>query len=223
MIGLKRTTQPPASTDLEGGSEEEIEALRAQFERQHYVRLRGFLGPALLEEVVARMDESRLRPHQDEGIGEEARDKAGAAFNLLMFAVNDPRLFELVSRITGRTPINFFQGRVYRLDPAEGHHDSWHDDLAPSRLAAMSVNLSARPYDGGALQIRDRHTAEVLHEVDNRGAGDAVIFHIAENLQHRVTPIVGSAPRTAFAGWFQSSPSWVSLLEGGEPARPSGV
>jgi hypothetical protein len=43
----------------------------------------------------------------------------------------------------------------------------------------------------------------MLAEVANTGPGSALIFRIAEELQHRISDMEGDEPKTAFAGWFR--------------------
>jgi hypothetical protein len=87
---------------------------------------------------------------------------------------------------------------------------TWHDDMANDRKIALSINLSDARYHGGTLQIRERPRG-VGEAVPNLGFGDAIIFRVAEHLEHRVTPIVGKLPKTALSGWFCSRPRYTSL------------
>ena len=70
----------------------------------------------------------------------------------------------------------------------------------------------ARGGMGAILEIRDRETRTVLHRASNPVAGDAVIFRLSPELQHRVTPVTGETPRTAFAGWYQTAPDIQDVL-----------
>jgi predicted 2-oxoglutarate/Fe(II)-dependent dioxygenase YbiX len=78
--------------------------------------------------------------------------------------------------------------------------------MIQNRRVAMSVNLEPAPYEGGVLQIRRRENEAIIAEVENVGAGDAILFRIDAALQHRVTAVT-SGVKTAFAGWFRSAPS----------------
>jgi hypothetical protein len=162
-----------------------------------------------------------------EGIGSEACLGANSPMlGLLWLLVNDDRLFRVVEAVTGCPHIGSFHGRVYRFTESPSHHDSWHDDLADNRLIAMSINLSSEAYDGGVLQIRDSTSGEILHEESNTGLGDALIFRLAPGLQHQVTNVSGSRPKTAFAGWFKSAPDFKALLRDasrGDQADLAGV
>ena len=77
---------------------------------------------------------------------------------------------------------------------------------AKGRLVGLSINLTARPYEGGLLQIRDANTEVILAEKANTGYGDAMIFRISPGLEHQVTPVTSDTPRLVLAGWFSSGP-----------------
>jgi len=213
MIAVGRSG--PGLLHLARGSAREREALRREFERRNCVVLRGFLQPELFKEVTERVGQARFHVRDHGHIGTEECMEPGGALALALFAANDPRLFELARDLTGCGPIGCFDGRVYRMDPAQGHYDSWHSDMADNRLLAMSVNLTREPYQGGILEIRDQRSGEVTARVDDVAPGDAVMFRIAEHLRHRVSAVTGSVRRVAFAGWFKSAPSFSSVLAGG--------
>lgn len=138
---------------------------------------------------------------------------SGTLFSVLLFCVNDPRLFRVVERITGLSPLRCFEGRIYRLDAA-GTYDSWHSDVGAARLVGMSVNLSPAPYEGGTFQIRHVDRPDAVREHPNLELGGAILFRISEQLRHQVTPVTSAAPKTAFAGWFRSEPDFQDVLAG---------
>jgi hypothetical protein len=96
---------------------------------------------------------------------------------------------------------------------ASSHIVSWHEDMLENRIVGMSLNLSRRTFAGSAFQLRNRDSKQILYEVANTGCGDAIIFRLADHLQHRNTQVTGSGPKTAFAGWFRSDQpdyhSWI--------------
>jgi hypothetical protein len=120
--------------------------------------------------------------------------------------MNDRRLFELVEEITGCGPIGSFTGRLYRMMPQRNDYASWHDDLAYHRLVAISINVSTGAYLGGILQIRNRESGVIISEVQNIQPGDAIVFRLSPDLEHRVTEVSGGVSRTAYSGWFCSQP-----------------
>jgi hypothetical protein len=195
--------------------------LREQFARGHHLRLPGFVEPSLLRLLAREIERSEFYERSHEGIGSNKelcmrnRSTAGGLLHLLL---NGTGLFSLVEEIAGCAAIGCFQGRVYRMTPGYGHHDAWHSDVGEHRLVAMSINLSRVPYQGGVLQIRHRNSSRILREVPNTGFGDAILFRIAADLEHRITDVAGAVSKTAFAGWFQSEPTFRSVLS---QARPS--
>jgi hypothetical protein len=201
-------------------SQAERAELRREFGGHDCAVIRGFLESPLLDELLPAIEESGFQPRAHGHIGTEDSMEVGGPVASLLLAANDPRLFEFVMDVTGCGAIACFDGRVYRLDPARGHGDSWHSDVGDHRLVAMSVNLTTDRFEGGELQIRDALSGEVTAEVGGTAVGDAVIFRIAERLRHRVAPVRGDVPRIAFAGWFKSAPSFRSVLGGGPWTAP---
>jgi hypothetical protein len=193
---------------------EDLDALRAQFDRQHYLRFDDLLGPELLDFVQLQIDRSEFYERVHEGIGsnKELCMTSNTAFAALQFLINDQRLFQLIQDVTQCDQIGCFQGRVYRINPGSGHHDSWHNDIGEHRLVGMSINLSRELYSGGRLQIRDHVSGEIVSEAANAGIGDAIIFRLSDRFQHRITEVEGTASKTAFAGWFRAQPDFMSLL-----------
>lgn len=192
--------QPPVQTALQARSDAsgtrvvltgdggELESLRAAFERDHCVRLPDFLSAPLLD---------RIRGYAEEG------DKASA---LLFLLLNDAELFRLVRTITGCRRIGRFEGDLVRMPPGPEHAEAWHGDIFGHGMVSMTIDLSSRPYGGGALELRDRHSHELLHRSET-SPGDALLVRVAPFLQERVTAVEGEAPRTVYSGRFMLSRS----------------
>jgi hypothetical protein len=179
------------------GEDGELESLRAAFERDHCVRLPDFLAGPLLD---------RIRGYAEEG------DKASA---LLFLLLNDAELFRLVRTITGCRRIGRFEGDLLRTPPGAEHAEAWHGDIFGHGMVSMTIDLSGRPYAGGALELRDRHSQELLHRAETN-PGDALLVRVAPFLQERVTAVEGDAPRTVYSGRFMLSRSGAdSRLAGG--------
>jgi 2OG-Fe(II) oxygenase superfamily len=188
--------------------EADLALLRRQFESQHCIHLKGFLDSELVSSVLPAIERANYQPKEYDHVGSELLMETNTALLALSHVANDPRLFELVQSVAGCGPINHFLGRIYKLVPAPLHEFGWHDDRRdPHRLIAMSINLGAEAYRGGLLQVREAGTGKVLAEVHNTGIGDAVLFRISRDLEHRVGSLQeGSAPRISFAGWFRLEP-----------------
>lgn len=194
------------------GSPEDLASLRRQFDRDHCIRLRKLLAPELLPLIQPLIDRAEFRPKQYEQVGSELYMAANPARDLLHFLANDPALFRFVQQVSGCGRIGSFLGRVYRMLPGPSHSFVWHDDMVEHRMLAMSINLSTAAFAGGVLEIRDVKSKRILHRAGQLGWGDALLFRIAAHLEHRVTPLEGTIPKTAFAGWFQSQPDFYACL-----------
>ena len=109
---------------------------------------------------------------------------------LIEVLFNNTRLFEFIQRITGCGSIGSFSGRVYRYLPDEDHYDRWHNDLVQHRLVALSINLNKQPYEGGLLELKDKDR-QIVESITNTVFGDAILFRLADHLEHRRTTVHG--------------------------------
>jgi hypothetical protein len=195
------------------GSSHELDELKQQFQSFHYIRLSDFFDPELLQQLKNRIDRADWHELVHEGIGVENCISDKGVTGVLNFLMNNENLFRLIEKITECGSIGSFGGRLYRMVPGSGHHDSWHTDMGEYRLLALSMNLTKEIYQGGVLQICERKTGASLQEIPNNGFGDAILFRLASHLQHRITNMDGIIPKTAFAGWFRSQPDFRSVLK----------
>lgn len=202
-------------------SVQDLDRLRTQFEGEHCVRLPAFLDADLLSFVQKQVEHAGFDVQHHQNIGVELCSTDVMTLRLLYFVSNDPKLFGVVRQITGCGRIGSFLGRVYRMVAGAGHYDSWHSDAVGHRLIGMSVNLGPQVYDGGIFRLRETHSKKLLCEAVNTGPGDAIVFRIAAHLEHWVTPLEGTMPKTAFAGWFQSEPEFLSLLTPTKAEEPT--
>jgi coenzyme PQQ synthesis protein D (PqqD)/2-oxoglutarate-Fe(II)-dependent oxygenase superfamily protein len=189
----------------------ELRSAREHFEQHDYLRLPGFIEPGLLRVIQRYLRRAGFRAREYAEIGHDLTLLNNPLWRVLHFLMNDPQLFRLMRRVTGCPPIGCFTGRIYRMVARRGVELNWHDDKVDDvKLVAVSVNLSDAKYRGGTLQIREK-SCDVSEEVPNLGLGDAIIFRVAEHLEHRVTPVEGKIPKTALSGWFRSRPRYKSL------------
>lgn len=207
---------PPAVTLTPHAVVVDAEAIvqaRHDFAEKQCVLLNGLLGPALLNLLSPRLERSTWSDFEHGGIGTEVVAADPHATSLLHFAINAPAAIHAFRAITGCDDFNWFDGRIFRMDPAAGHYDSWHDDFVHERLVGMSINLSAEPYEGGEFEIRRKRTDAILGRIANRVPGNASLFRLGPDLEHRVAPLSGTHARTAFAGWFRrDQPDLLSRL-----------
>jgi hypothetical protein len=188
-----------------------------EFQRRQSLVLPGFIEPALLERVQRGVEQADFVEHHHE-LFVELSMRAHASLDLLVFLVNDERLFRLVERLAVSERVRTFIGRVYRNMPSR-HSSIWHEDTLYDRKIGMSVNLTEGLFEGGKFEIRDAASGRVLNSIANVGRGDAILFGISEKLEHRVTPVEGTIPKTAFAGWFCSAPDYFAALRPNLPAQ----
>lgn len=168
------------------------------------LHLPGFLDAALLDRARALLEQTRFEQQQHGRIGRDERAEPGPLAALMLLVLNDPELLRLVEALTGRGPLDGFDGRVYRIVPGTEHVDSWHSDAGRNRRVAISINLNRGVVPTAPLQIRRRDAENVLHEFANSTPGDAVLFTLDDVHVHRVKPMPGVATRVACAGWFHS-------------------
>jgi hypothetical protein len=208
VIQLDRPQEGPATSRVHVASDAELAALREQFDRRHAVVLPRLFGPVLLAEVQGALESAPFAARDYDGLaGELALEETVPLVARLLFVMNDPALFRAIEAITGIESLVRFDGRIYRRVARPDHYDNWHTDIHDNRRVTMSVNLSEAPYDGGVLHLRRRGTERTLVELHNTGPGDAILFRIAPEYEHRVTSI-DSGVKTALAGWFGDAPPW---------------
>ena len=189
---------------------ERVARLREHYQRRDWIRLPGLISEALLERVMRGIAGAQFQDftHPDIKSNKELQLGDCAALKLLELVMNNAQLFQFLNRITDCGHIGSFVGRIYRFDSQNGHHDAWHDDSGSHRRLALSLNLSSDLYEGGALVLRSKSQKGRVSTVRNTVLGDAIVFRIADSLEHRVSNVTGAHPKTAFAGWFRSAPEF---------------
>jgi hypothetical protein len=215
---LQVTRSPLVCTE----SPEALARMRRSFDEHHAIRLPRFLHPDLVALVQHAIRDTSFYDRVHDDIAREQCMSDNSTLAMLWLLMNDTRLFDVIQRITGCPPIGYFGGRVYLMSAAAGHYDRWHSDMSDGRLIGMSINLTDREFQGGAFELRRVSADSAEWSMANTGPGDVILFRIDHNLRHRVTPVVGSIPRVAFAGWFQQGPDLLTRLKTGADA-PGGM
>ena len=193
-------------------SADDFAALQKAFVEQHWVLLPNFLDRPLLDLIQKKLNETEYCV-VDRETGIELRPLDCTAYLAAELLLNSPKLFRAIEEITGCAQIACFSGRIYRRPANSTYFNRWHTDITDEcRMIALSINLNAEPYEGGALQIRSAKTHKILSEVYNRCYGDAIIFPVDERFEHRVGEVESGAAKTALAGWFRSKPDPNSLF-----------
>ncbi len=210
------TTDPVIQITKSGAvvrpSEDAFASLRAAFAEQRWLIMRNFLDERLLDLIQQKLEQTEYRV-VDRETGVELRPIDCTAYLATELLLNSPKLFRAIEAITGCDQIACFSGRIYRRPASSTYFNRWHTDITDEgRIIALSINLNAEPYEGGALQIRSAETREVLCEVYNRHYGDAIIFPVDARFEHRVCEVENGAAKTALAGWFRSKADPNSLF-----------
>ena len=207
----------------------QLDVLRERFFTNHCVVLEKLLEPALLKKVQEGIEQApwRTTTHVDD-VGTELTLDDPVTIHILLFLLNRPEFLDAIRIITGCAEIDYFHGRVYRLAAGPQSQLSWHDDIDPApqgeqRHVGLSINLSTDVFAGGTFELRDRLTRAPLGQINNTGFGDALLFRVSNNLEHRVTEVVGKVAKTAWAGWFRTTdvPLFAELIRAESAARSS--
>ena len=222
MAALMAQTTTTASliqitkTGAKVSSADDFAALQKEFVEQHWLQLPNFLDTGLLKLIEKKLHETEYCV-VDRVTGVELRPIDCTAYLATELLLNSPKLFRAIEQITGCERIACFSGRIYQRPASSTYFNRWHTDITDEgRMIALSVNLNAEPYEGGALQIRSAKTHKILSEVYNRGYGDAIIFPVDGKFEHRVGEVESGAAKTALAGWFRSKPDPNSLFGRGQ-------
>jgi hypothetical protein len=187
----------------------ETAELARTFADHHAVVLRNFLEPSILRKLQGRLAQPGVWKANAfnliHGMATELVCADQITVGLLTAMFHDRALWEAMRAISLCDPIRSFHGRIYRMDPA-AHQDAWHTDADPNYMVTLSLNLTDRPFSGGELHLREIGSTAIRAQIANTGQGDALIFRIDERLEHIVTPVSGTVPKVAWAGWFHRQP-----------------
>jgi 2OG-Fe(II) oxygenase superfamily len=180
---------------------------RSQFDQDFALRISGAFAPDYLAKLVERAAGARFIEDQVEGIGSraiEAPQRIGAAISLML---HNQQLLRWIEQATGVGPVRAFAGRLAETRANGNDALAWHDDREDlTRLLAVVINLSDRPFSGGHFELR-RKQAQHPHLIfDHDQPGSMLIFAVRPELEHRVTPLLAGGPRRVFAGWYLSRP-----------------
>lgn len=196
--------------------ESQIEKLRAEFAQRNSAMLPGFLAPSLRQYLLKHVAQARFVPKSEgDGEGEFGHTlfmpTSETAWYLFQLFVNQPALFRLVEQVTGCLPIGNFYGRIHRSLLGDQHridwHDDIHDDLQHNRLVGLNLSLSTDDFTGGQFQLREKGSALAL-SVGCLPVGDAFLFRLSPQIEHRLTPLEAGGSRIAAVGWFRAQPDW---------------
>ena len=202
--------------DLAGEAEQA--AYREAFAQRHLVVFKRFVDRAVLEWVPQLLSDADFYTREDiDGKGatygrELTLRQRSPLSKLLHILLNRERILTAMEPFADGRRIRCFIGRGYKVLANSGHYDSWHPDTVHGRLLGLSINLSEAPFAGGRLQLRRCRSSE-LHEAPAMEFGDALLFRIDPEFEHRILPVTGAAPKCSFAGWFGQKHDFRDLVQ----------
>lgn len=198
-----------------------LAALRAEFDRMSSVKLVGFIGADLLELIFSHLHPEEFQAKEHKKFQSELMIGDNRAVRILHLFLNDNAVRQFMQDVTGCEPLRCFFGRFYRLLPNSGHYGDWHNDLVRGRRVGISVNFSQQSYEGGCFEMRHAKSQELIRVLPNVTLGDAILFKIDEALEHRVTEVTGTHPKTAFAGWYHDTGDYGQIFHSDGAKPPS--
>lgn len=133
----------------------------------------------------------------------ETPERVGIALSI---ALGRPSFLRWIEAVTGHRGLERVSGRVVQARANAIDALDWHDDrYDKARRLAIVVNLSDAGFDGGGFELREVATGRMLTTYRHQRAGTALIFDVADDIEHRVLPVTGGGPRRVFTGWFMAS------------------
>jgi hypothetical protein len=179
------------------------EAVAGAFSEHRAIACAGAIEPGLLATLMRFCREGQFEPDEVEGLGHREVESPQRAGRTLSLALKRAELIDWVERATGCGPLATIEGRVVRARANRLDQLTWHDDLdLPRRRLAITINLSEHAYEGGLFELREKRTGRLLASHLHREPGTALIFDVAQDVEHRVLPVTSGGPRCVYTGWF---------------------
>lgn len=208
--------------------QDKLEEYKTEYKETHCIFLPSFIEENALNNLVNRLEQTefQVKTEKDEHTGEFGKvlfmpldNPVPFMFHMLM---NDRKLFRQLEEITGCSSIGNFIGRIHRSEGGEQHEIEWHGDNTDTRLLAMTLNLGRTSYTGAKFQIRKKGDDKIIREFGQTAPGDAFIFEIHPDLQHRLS-LVETGTRTVGVGWFRAEPNYNTFAKQYFMAGKAGV
>ena len=167
------------------------------------VVLEDFVDDQLLKLLAPIWSGASFTPSPVDRVGLRSVEAPGHAGAALCLALARPEVLRIMESLLGGPALTGVAGAIAQFAAGAEERLDWHDDLVePQRRLAITINLGAAPYDGGAFEFRDLASGAPPFRHVHSTPGEALLFPIGAGLQHRVLPVTGGGPRTVFAGWY---------------------
>jgi len=192
-----------------------IQHYREEFASTNCILVPGFLSGNVLESILKKLNlapfQTKFEMNEMNKFGKVLFVPVNApvvfTFQLLL---NNPDLFSMLQDIAQCDHIGNFTGRIHRSEEGGDHAIGWHSDNSDNRLLAITLCLGTDDYTGGKFQIRKTGDEHIIKEFGQLNAGDAIIFKISPDLEHRLTTLENGR-RTVGVGWFRSQPDFTTF------------
>jgi hypothetical protein len=183
-----------------------VETWRLAFAHRRAVYFPDILDPVLGSQLRRLSAEAQFIRQEVDRIGVRDVERHDRVSGALWLSLSRPPLLSWLSHVAGCGELRTATGVLARMSAGAGHTLGWHDDLTKDdRRLAVVVNLSTEDYQGGVFELREKGSETILYRHVHAGFGSALIFHVARDLEHRVSPVTSGGPRLVFAGWFMGA------------------
>lgn len=175
----------------------------AAFARDRAFAFSGLLEDRFAAKIHAVCERARFVADADPAAEHRTKEESGVAGTAIGVALQRPAFLRWIEQATGCGPLVSAYGTVLRM-PADGRSNLWwHDDLRtdPSRRIGVTIYLGGAAYDGALFELRKK-TGNLLIRHRHTTFGSALLFSVAPDVEHRVSPITSGGPRQVFTGWL---------------------
>ena len=194
---------------------DELGALATAFETDAYVRLPQLIERSLLIEIQRLIHPHNFEERLTPGIGCVECCTDQAVENGMNALFNQPVVLETIGNII-KCELAFWGGNTVRRVPNKNHFSNWHNDRNPpmlgkdgaryERAVPLSVNLSAEPFEGGNLEIRNTKEKTLIADVPNKTPGDGILSGLPMNYSIGWRTSLAAAP--AWSMWAGFTGKW---------------
>lgn len=184
---------------------DKIEDYKRKFTKNKCFLIKNLIEEEFFKEFVKKLE--KVSFYEKEEAGEYKFGKVmfvpltEPSVFILNVLLNDKTLFSALEEITNCSSIKDFVGRIHRSE-GKTHEIKWHGDNSDNRLLAITLCLGEDRFEGAKFQLREKESKKMLAEFGQLEPGDAIIFQISPELEHRLSPIM-SGKRTVGVGWFR--------------------
>lgn len=180
--------------------------LAEQFRTSGMLALPGFLDESFVQ-LLDRADKTSTFVREVvTDLGEREIESPLRGTAAILLALRNRELLDWVAKITGSSCPLEVGGNIVRTWPGGRDRLDWHDDVGDvRRIAGLTIRLGMSPFEGGEFEMRAKCKPEAITGHHHARVGDALLFRVSPQLEHRVTPIASGGPRQMFAGWFMAA------------------